>query len=152
MIIQEGTNKKVSGRGDVVKILTSILASEDEIDRDKEHFWVIGLTTRNGIKYIELATLGVLDQSVIHPREVFRMAIMKGVKSIVVAHNHPSGDPSPSREDVAITDKLQKAGEILYIEVRDSLIIAADGRSYSITECVYNRPPKGIAKVTAAPF
>jgi DNA repair protein RadC len=117
------------------RLMLSILNTESEVDRDKEHFWVIGLTVRNTIRYIELATLGLIDQTVIHPREVFRTAIMKAVHSVIVAHNHPSGESDPSEEDRIITERLAKAGKILGIPVRDHVIIPGDGdRFYSFRE------------------
>lgn len=117
----------------VVEILQKVLKSEDLIDQEKEHFWVIGLNNRNIIKYLELISLGILNANLVHPREVFRLAIMKGVASIIVSHNHPSGDPEPSEDDLEITKRLKKSGEILGIEVLDHLIIT-NKRFYSFKE------------------
>ena len=89
MIVSE-RNEKILDSKDVVKIFKAVLDSESEIDRNKEHFWVCGLNNRNVIVYIELVSLGVLNQSLVHPREVFRLAITKGVGSIICCHNHPS--------------------------------------------------------------
>jgi len=108
----------------VVDILQKILKAEGRIDQDKEHFWVVGLNPRNVIKYLELVSLGTLDTNLVHPREVFRLAIVKAVAQIIIAHNHPSGNSQPSPEDVAITKQLVKAGKILGIEVIDHIIIA----------------------------
>ena len=108
----------------VAKILQKILKAEGRIDQDKEHFWVVGLNPRNVIKYLELVSLGTLDTNLVHPREVFRLAIVKAVAQIIIAHNHPSGNSQPSPEDVAITKQLVKAGKILGIEVIDHIIIA----------------------------
>lgn len=107
----------------MAKILQKILKAEDSNDQDKEHFWAIGLSTRNIIKYLELVSLGTLNANLVHPREVFRLAIMKGVASIVIAHNHPSEDPEPSADDLAITRRLEDAGKILGIEILDHIII-----------------------------
>lgn len=133
MQIKEYIGEKVSSPEKAAAILKAILSKEDKIDRDKEHFWVIGLTTRNSIKYIELATLGVLDKSVIGPREVFRLAISKGVKSIIVGHNHPSGERRPSPDDSKTTKALKEAGVILDIPVLDHVIIAND-QHFSLKE------------------
>ena len=111
----------------VADILLEILSSESEIDRDKEHFWVIGLNARNAIKYVDLVSLGDLNSSIVSPRETFRLAIMKGVASIIVAHNHPSESLKPSDQDIKITKMLKDAGEILRIKVLDHVIIAGDG-------------------------
>lgn len=114
----------VSNPDSVATILQSILKTESPVDRDKEHFWTIGLNTRNVVKYVDLTSLGTLNASLVHPREVFRLAIMKGTCSIVIGHNHPSGDSEPSEEDLRITRRLVEAGKILGIEVLDHIIIA----------------------------
>ena len=111
---------------DIAKIIQSILSAEEPNDQMKEHFWSIGLNSSNKIIYIELVSLGILDFNIVHPREVFRLAIQRSVKSIIVVHNHPSGDTAASKEDIAITDRLKKAGKTLGIEVLDHLIITKD--------------------------
>ena len=113
--------------GKVACLFRKILSAENDIDRDKEHVWVLGLNTRNHMKYIELVSLGTLDSSLIQPREIFRMGVMKGIKSIIVAHNHPSNAEHPSTEDKEITQRLRGAGEILCIPVLDHVIITRDG-------------------------
>jgi DNA repair protein RadC len=110
----------------VYDLLSGALRSEDPADQDKEHFWTIGLTTRNSVKYIDLVSLGILNTSLVHPREVFRLSISQAASSILLAHNHPSGDPEPSAEDVALTRRLTEAGKIIGIEVIDHVIIGAD--------------------------
>lgn len=124
MIIKENYTKKSIHKPDILaEILQRILNNESEIDQDKEHFWVIGLTSRNNIKYIELVTLGILTQTVVSPREIYRLAIRKGVYSIIIAHNHPSGDLDPSPDDITRTEKIKKAGDILEIRLLDHIII-----------------------------
>ena len=115
--------KRLTSPEEVYKILKSVLEVENKVDQDKEHFWSIGLNSRNDIKYVELVSLGTLNANLVHPREVFRMAVMKGVASILIAHNHPSGDPNPSEDDLAITARLIKSGKILGIDVVDHIII-----------------------------
>ena len=110
----------------VADILQSILRSESLLDRDKEHFWTIGLNTRNVVKYVDLVSLGTLNASLIHPREVFRLAVMEGAANIILGHNHPSGDPEPSEEDIRITKRLVEAGKILGIEVLDHIIVTSN--------------------------
>lgn len=107
----------------LAEIIRSILKSEDDHDQSKEHFWAIGVNTANVIEYIDLVSLGILDAGLVHPREVFRFAVMKGVKSIFIAHNHPSGSLEPSKNDINITEQLQKSGEILGIPIVDHVII-----------------------------
>lgn len=120
--------KQKANRPDLVAdIFRAILKSESEIDQDKEHFWVMGCDTKLNVKFIELVTLGTLDASLVHPREVFRLAIMKGVSAIVVAHNHPSGEVTPSNEDKLVTNRLRDAGRILGIQLLDHVIV---GDSY----------------------
>ena len=115
----------------VTEIFRSILGSENKIDQGKEHFWTIGLNQRNGIKYIELVSLGTLNASLVHPREVFRMAIFEGIGALIIVHNHPSGDSDPSEDDLTIIKRLQKAGEIVGIKILDSVIITMVGPSFS---------------------
>ena len=108
---------------DIVEIMVRILNREDEIDRKKEHFWTVGLDSRNCIVYIELVSLGTLTASLVHPRETFRLAVMKGVASLMMIHNHPSGDSSPSGDDIDLTKRMVEAGKILGIEILDHIII-----------------------------
>jgi DNA repair protein RadC len=100
----------------------------------KEHFWVVGLNTRNAIQYIDLASLGTLNSSLVHPREVFRFAILKAVSSVIVSHNHPSGDPEPSDDDLTITRRLTEAGRIVGIDLLDHIVIGTRGSFYSFKE------------------
>ena len=126
--------KKVSDPNKLAEVMSSILRGEDDIDRDKEHFWVIGLSVKLSILYIELVSLGTLTSALIHPRETFRRAIAKGAASIACVHNHPSGDLEPSSDDVKVTEKLRDAGEIVGIKLIDHIIIANDGGFMSIKE------------------
>ena len=109
--------------GKVAALFQGFLSNENEIDQDKEHVWVMGLNTRNIVKYVELVSLGTLEESLIQPREVYRMAISRGAKSIIIAHNHPSKSIEPSPDDLTITSRLTKAGEIIGIKVLDHVII-----------------------------
>jgi len=123
--------KKIENPKDIAEILHAILKREGKIDQDKEHFWTIGLDARNCIKYIELVSLGTLTSNLVHPRETFRLAIMKGVANLVISHNHPSGNVEPSDADLEITERLKKAGQILGIEIVDHIIIGkAGGKKY----------------------
>jgi DNA repair protein RadC len=120
------TEQPINNPSRAASIFRAILRAECPVDQDKEHFWVMGLTTRKTIKYIELVSLGTLKTAPVSPREVFRFAIMQGVDSIIVCHNHPSGDLAPSFDDVAISNKLIDAGRILGIEMLDHVIIAGN--------------------------
>lgn len=130
MLIKEHKNAKISSSIDLSIILKAILKFEDNFDKEKEHFWCIGLTTANKIKYIDLVSLGTLNTSVVHPREVFRNAIAQGVNSIIVGHNHPSNTTTPSEDDKAITKRLKEAGQLLGIELLDHIIITNDNNDY----------------------
>ena len=89
----------------------------------QEAFIVIDLNAKNNVIDKRLVTLGLLDASLVHPREVFRGAITSGAAAVVVAHNHPSGDPTPSAEDIRITRQLVEAGRVLDIRVLDHVVI-----------------------------
>ncbi len=96
-------------------------------DKAKEHFKLILLNPRNKIIGISTISIGTLNASLVHPREVFKDAITHSAASVVLAHNHPSGDPEPSEDDLKITKKLVDSGKILGIEVIDHIIIAKNG-------------------------
>ncbi|HOE16902.1 MAG TPA: DNA repair protein RadC [Syntrophorhabdaceae bacterium] len=95
-------------------------------DKAKEHFKLILLNTRNKIIGLSTVSIGTLNASLVHPREVFKDAIRHSASSVVVAHNHPSGNPEPSEEDIKITRRLVESGKILGIEVLDHIIIGKD--------------------------
>ena len=96
--------------------------------KKKEHFWVICLDTRNRPINCKQVSIGSLDTSIVHPREVFKEAVSSSAASVIFVHNHPSGDPEPSKEDIELTKRLVKAGEIIGIDVLDHIIVC--DRSY----------------------
>jgi DNA repair protein RadC len=109
-----------------------ILRSPDDVTREvrsrlkgkkKEHFVVLCLDTRNRLITRKLVSVGSLDTSIVHPREAFREAVSSCAASVIFAHNHPSGDPEPSKEDIELTKRLAKAGEIIGIDVLDHIIV-----------------------------
>ncbi|MCL6591166.1 MAG: DNA repair protein RadC [Firmicutes bacterium] len=89
---------------------------------DREHFKVIHLNTKNQVIKIETTAIGILGSSPVHPREVFKEAIKISSAGLVLTHNHPSGDPSPSQDDILLTTRLREAGEILGIAIVDHII------------------------------
>ena len=93
-------------------------------DGKQEEFHIISLDTKNQVIDTHLITIGTLDASLVHPREVFKPAIKDSASSIILVHNHPSGDPTPSREDIAVTDRLTECGKTLGIDVLDHIIVA----------------------------
>ena len=124
MIIRLHEKKNViAAPKDVYAVLQAVLAAEDPIDRDKEHFWVFQLDTKLRITMLELVSLGTLNTALVHPREVFTRAVANRCCSILVAHNHPSDDTYPSREDISVTRQLVDAGKVLGIELIDHIII-----------------------------
>jgi DNA repair protein RadC len=96
-------------------------------DSDQEEFHIVTLDTKNQVVGGHRISVGLLDQSMVHPREVFRAAIKDAAKSIILLHNHPSGDPKPSGQDVALTRRLEQVGETVGIEVLDHIIVARRG-------------------------
>jgi len=125
MIIKIAENRKEILRpADIYRILSDYLRSEDKVDRDKEHFWVFHLDCRNKIKLLELVSLGTLNSSLVHPREVFTRAVGLRSAQIIIAHNHPSGIAEPSEDDITLTKRLIKAGDLLGIELIDHIIVA----------------------------
>ncbi len=93
---------------------------------NREHMCVMLLNVKNHIIAWETISIGSLDASVVHPREVFRPAIIKGAASIILVHNHPSGDPTPSKEDLEVTARMVQVGKIMNISVLDHIIIGGD--------------------------
>jgi DNA repair protein RadC len=110
-------------------------AAEYVMDRmrhlKKEHFMILHLDTKHRLVGEETCSVGSLDASIVHPREIFRSAIRKSASAILCLHNHPSGDPTPSREDIVVTKRLCESGRILGIDVLDHIVVG-DGRYVSL--------------------
>jgi DNA repair protein RadC len=115
---------RVLNSKDIYNIMQQILLREDKIDQDREHFWVIGLDTKNRILFIELVSLGSINRTLAEPMEVFSLALQKRAVKIVLCHNHPSGDLTPSAADKDITDRLIQVGIIVDVQVIDHMIIS----------------------------
>jgi DNA repair protein RadC len=90
---------------------------------DREHFVVIMLDTKNQVIGINTVAIGVLASCPIHPREVFKPVILANAAGVILVHNHPSGDPNPSQDDLLLTHRLREAGEVLGIQVVDHVIL-----------------------------
>ncbi|TWH82570.1 JAB domain-containing protein [Sedimentibacter saalensis] len=101
---------------------------------DREELIVCCLDTKNQPLSISVASIGSLNSSIVHPREVFKVAVLSNAASIIVFHNHPSGDTSPSTEDISVTNRLKEAGNIIGIKLIDHIIIGSDGRYTSLKE------------------
>lgn len=100
---------------------------------DKEYFKIILLNIKNQVIHVEDVSVGSLNSSIVHPREIFKIAIRRSSAALILVHNHPSGDPTPSGEDVEITRRLVESGKLLGIDVLDHVIIG-DGRYTSLKE------------------
>lgn len=99
----------------------------------KEMFIALHLDGKNRIVCVDLVSVGSLNQSIVHPREVFKTALLSNAAAVLLIHQHPTGDPSPSSEDISITRRLKEAGEILGLKVLDHIIIG-DGEYLSFVE------------------
>ena len=115
---------KVISSQDIYKIMQQILLRENKIDRNKEHLWTVGLDHAQRILYVELISLGTSTSAPVEPMQVYRIAVQKAAASLIVVHNHPSGEVQPSDEDIVITDRLLQVGKILGIELTDHLVIS----------------------------
>lgn len=101
--------------------------------RDRECFGLVLMDTRNKVLGLHIVSIGSLNASIVHPREVFKPALLSNCAAIILAHNHPSGDPDPSKEDLAMTARLKQVGELLGVPVLDHLVIG-DGTFVSLKE------------------
>ncbi len=127
-LVREGSLKAVTGSHRARSVALAMLK-----DSPNERVLVILLNTENKVIGVSEVTFGTLDASLVHPREFFRPAILANAASVILAHNHPSGDTTPSREDHAVYRRLRGAGELLGIEVLDS-VITGDDDAISIVE------------------
>lgn len=109
---------RIRGPGDVFRRLGPLLR-----DRRQEEFWVLYLDSQNRVLSERRVTVGLLNSSLVHPREVFAPAIARAAASLILAHNHPSGDPDPSPEDLDVTVQMVESGRLLGIPVRDHIVL-----------------------------
>ena len=114
---------KISCPKDIYEVLTKVCRIQCNTE---EVFILITLNTKNIVTgYFEVHR-GTINTSLVHPREVFKRALLNNANSIIVAHNHPSGDPNPSKEDIQITERLKEAGNLLGINLLDHIIVGED--------------------------
>lgn len=114
----ESEKPSIKSPQDTIKIVKNRLKG-----KKKEHFLVLSLDTRNHLINCKPVSMGSLDSSIVHPREVFKEAISSTAASVIFVHNHPSGDPTPSKEDIKLTKRLVEVGEIVGINVLDHIIV-----------------------------
>jgi len=110
----------IKSPAEVYQAARQLLALHEE---PEEHFCILCLNTKNKIVGVHTISIGSLNASIVHPREVFKAAMLNNAHGIICLHNHPSGDPEPSRDDIEITRRLAEAGKIIGIEVIDHVII-----------------------------
>lgn len=120
--------RKVTGPEVLFKLVKPFLLNED-----REHLLLVCVDTKNQPTSISTISVGSLNSSVVHPREVFKAAILTNAHSIFLAHNHPSGDASPSREDIGVTQRIAECGELLGIPLLDHIIVG-DGSYLSFKD------------------
>ena len=130
MLVREGPTEKakIGNPQDVVKLL-----GREVRGLDRKQLWRIDLDARHNVLGYEVVSVGTATASLVHPREIFKGAILNSAVGIVLAHNHPSQDTSPSPEDREVTRRIQKAGDLLGIPLVDHLILA-DEKFYSFKE------------------
>jgi DNA repair protein RadC len=125
-LARRGLGKGLGTRPVVASPVDALPLLEEIRDQRREHFLCLYLNARNQVIFKEVVSIGSLSASIVHPREVFQAAITHSAASVVLAHNHPSGDVSPSRDDIELTRRLVRAGEIMGIDVLDHIIMAAE--------------------------
>jgi len=130
MILSE-ERRKVSSPHEAAALAREVLSKDDKITRDREHFYVLGLNAAGVTEYVELAHLGGANECPVYPREVFRRAVTGGCSYIITVHNHPSGTPAPSRKDLSVFERLNKAGQLLGMPCRDHIIVGEGDQYWS---------------------
>jgi DNA repair protein RadC len=130
MVYLKDSKLQIRSSGEVARVFQDLLRLEDRIERDKEHFYVMHLSIRSEVKLVEVVSVGTLTSSLVHPRETFRRAIVEGAASIIIAHNHPSGEADPSDEDTKITKNMFEAGQILGIKMLDHIIFTDKNKNF----------------------
>ncbi len=122
------STRRIQSTSDADELVRQFL---DELDR--EAMIVVTLNAKSEPTCLQVISIGSLSASIVHPREVFKVAILSNAYSILLAHNHPSGDTTPSQEDIKLTKRIKNASDIMGISLLDHLIIGSDGY-YSFKE------------------
>lgn len=132
--VQEVPSAKLDTPETSVAFWRNVIADQTWYDGEKEQLVVLLLSTRYNVQGFSLVSIGSVNESIAHPREIFRAAVAYGSYAIIMMHNHPSGDPSPSQADHGLTRRIREAAEILQIQFLDHVIIGAPhsptGRDY----------------------
>ena len=132
-MVRDGTleygKKAIKGPQDLAELGMKFLKHAD-----REIFLLVCLNTRNNINCIHVVSIGTVNTSLVSPREVLKAAILSNASSVAFIHNHPSGDPDPSDDDIKITNRLVECGKLFGIELLDHVIISDDGKYHSFME------------------
>lgn len=133
-LVREGTlsqlqRPRIGNAAEAARVLSAYMA-----DEDREHLVAVLLNSKHRVIGLNTVSVGSLNSSIVHPREVFKPAILANAAALIVGHNHPSGDCAPSAEDLDITKRLVMVGEALGIRLLDHLIIGDEGRWYSFQD------------------
>jgi DNA repair protein RadC len=130
---EEPSPRRINNPDDAARLAQEFIRASDD---DKEHFWVVLLNQKHRYLLHTEVSVGNQSASLVHPREVFGPAVREGAATILCVHNHPSGEPTPSREDRELTRRLQECATLLGIEVLDHVIIGnGTGRWFSFRDC-----------------
>ena len=127
--ITTGWDRQVRRSQDVADFMAPLAGN-----LDREHFWTILLNGKNVAVGLNLVSIGSLTAALVHPREVFKPAIAGSAAAVVLVHNHPSGDPTPSAEDLALTRRLCQAGDLVGIKVLDHIVLGDGGSFRSLAD------------------
>jgi DNA repair protein RadC len=126
MIYLRDSKLQIKSAEEVAKVFQDLLNLEDKIGREREHFYVMHLDARHKVKMVELVCVGVVNNVRMRVTEVFRRAVIENSVSIIVAHNHPSGDTEPSSDDNNFTSRLKEAGDLLGVVMVDHVVFTED--------------------------
>jgi DNA repair protein RadC len=124
----ESLTRRISGSADINQLLAPYFAP-----KDREEFVGLYLDAKNGIVGLHTISIGSLPHTIVHPREVFKAAILVNASAIIIAHNHPSGDPTPSQEDRLLTSRLESAGSLMGMRLLDHVVFGR-GRYVSFAD------------------
>lgn len=131
MYVCELTKRTYKTKDEIVvigpEVAYKLLRDRFRHGEEREHFVILLLSARHAVIGVETISIGSLNASIVHPREVFRPAITQAAAGVILAHNHPSGNPEPSDDDLALTRRLSEVGELVGIPIIDHLVIAGDG-------------------------
>jgi len=134
LLVKDGSvpttwDRQLRQSGDVAKLMADVVAG-----LDREAFFVVLVDGKNRVSGINLVSLGSLTAALAHPREVFKPAIAGSAAALILVHNHPSGDSSPSAEDLALTRRLCQAGDLVGIKVLDHIVLGDGGSFRSLVD------------------